>query len=230
MKRQKAFTLVELLVVIGIIALLISILLPSLIKARESAMRVKCASNLRQLRLLWNIYAQNNKGVFPTLWGPAPVYANYPATKQDLKTVIDPYVKDPWIFYCPTTGNDPNDPSNWNYPAGSGNLVIDYAILVSWKRMSGSTNNVHYTGNEIALIERQGKIPNRLVMMSDQCWSTASNPNPTWLNHPGSRGGTGVYKLWKGMNVMFYDCHVEWRLKSQVKQQADYANSVFIFL
>jgi hypothetical protein len=65
-QRALAFTLVELLVVIGIIALLIAILLPVVSKARAAANRVKCLSNIRQLYIGILGYCNNNRSWFPT--------------------------------------------------------------------------------------------------------------------------------------------------------------------
>ena len=63
--RRRGFTLVELLVVIGIIALLISILLPSLNQARASAKKVACLSNIRQISVGMTLYVNANKGTLP---------------------------------------------------------------------------------------------------------------------------------------------------------------------
>jgi prepilin-type N-terminal cleavage/methylation domain-containing protein/prepilin-type processing-associated H-X9-DG protein len=77
-RRTKGFTLVELLVVIGIIAVLIAILLPALNSARRSARRVQCLSALKQIGNAFYMYAQDNKGAWPATvhrydaWMPLP--------------------------------------------------------------------------------------------------------------------------------------------------------------
>src|SRR6185295_16360379 len=79
--RRRAFTLVELLVVIGIIAVLIGILLPALNKARSAVRTTVCLSNLRQMGTAWQMYLNDSKGHLPhAIWHakpPPPQDVNY---------------------------------------------------------------------------------------------------------------------------------------------------------
>ena len=68
LKRNRGFTLVELLVVIGIIAILIAMLMPALNKARQQAMTTACLSNQRQIVIAWHAYAAENHGYNVQSW------------------------------------------------------------------------------------------------------------------------------------------------------------------
>ncbi len=129
------FTLIELLVVIAIIAILAAILFPVFAKARESARRTACISNVKQFGLGWMMYVQDYDETFPpsnspanSQWGPSTTYTNkYPCKpcRPHLKTddtvtydptiYAQPYIKSIDIFKCPSDVGIPaslvNDPS-----------------------------------------------------------------------------------------------------------------------
>jgi prepilin-type N-terminal cleavage/methylation domain-containing protein len=110
-RPQRGFTLVELLVVIGIIALLISMLLPALNKAREAASRAACLSNLRTIGQVMLIYATNNKDQIPlgtikqryqeTYW--VRLSNRFPGWGVLYKANL---MKAPAAFYCPSAQGD----------------------------------------------------------------------------------------------------------------------------
>jgi prepilin-type N-terminal cleavage/methylation domain-containing protein len=112
-RYRGGFTLVELLIVIGIIALLISILLPALNKAREDAKRVRCLSNQRQLVMAWQMYAADNKGhicssntpAFSALGPDGKGWWYWAAAGNTLDCLYNgklwPYVKSYDVYKCP---------------------------------------------------------------------------------------------------------------------------------
>jgi prepilin-type N-terminal cleavage/methylation domain-containing protein/prepilin-type processing-associated H-X9-DG protein len=123
---RRGFTLVELLVVIGIIALLIGLLLPSLNKARDAAQQIQCLSNMRQVAMGFVNYANENDGSIPGTFYQGPINldwvgrnnANYLANPGAYshplqKSVLGPYLgNNDQVLTCPK-GMRPNGLSDY---------------------------------------------------------------------------------------------------------------------
>ncbi|MEO8425695.1 MAG: prepilin-type N-terminal cleavage/methylation domain-containing protein [Verrucomicrobiota bacterium] len=98
-RRIPGFTLIELLVVIAIIAILASLLLPALSRAKQSAHLAKCSSNLRQTGLATALYVSDH-GAYPAYW----VSEGGSLGPSFWATQLEPYISDPnetGVYRCP---------------------------------------------------------------------------------------------------------------------------------
>jgi prepilin-type N-terminal cleavage/methylation domain-containing protein/prepilin-type processing-associated H-X9-DG protein len=177
-----AFTLAELLVVIGIIAIIIAIMLPALARAREYSKRAACLSNLRSLGHAMLMYANENRGWLPN--GNAPgMWTDYAGANRIMTEFSDRYVKAAGVFYCPSDADS----------APTKIVTADQTL-----RDSARTSFDFYS---LYWAPEFGPIITQLKGQAPLAWDQDGGlPPGAWHNH--ARGG----------NVVYADGHADWQL------------------
>lgn len=169
MHKRKAFTLMELLVVISIIALLMSILMPSLSKAKYMARKVVCMTSIKDQHTLQMTYAASNSGKFAEHNNLAPEWIHDGPWESDktpeieLWNIMDPMIENPDIFECPllksATGGrwessyltNVDTPYGWAYkhqnPDAPEPVLSAYAWFANFKDNAGQIPEFRFTAN-----------------------------------------------------------------------------------
>ena len=218
-RRPGGFTLVELLVVIGIVALLLAILLPTLGKARASARAVKCQSNLRQIGLAWQMYCNGNRGVPPPYAGVDPEVTDYVGLAW--AAALDPYLPKAVEAnrLCPDT--DVPRPRPSNIPGSSHSAYVADTATTPW---AGSYSYNLALASDLAAAmngwPKAVRMPGggqNVPVFADGVWrefepTNAVAPPPDLIGGGWGAGFTGLQRICidrhnRAVNVCFGDGH-----------------------